>query len=108
MFETQLNLKIEYLNFIDSLFIRLFNFFRCWLLIIFYLIEINFIHIFFFFFQTIVDPDVGLIFMNRHDRREIIVDPLAKSPGSNTTRTVIESDLYDHVVLFDHVLRTKL
>lgn len=46
--------------------------------------------------------------MNRHDRKTINVDPLADSVGSNTTRTIINSKKYDHAVLYDHVVRTKI
>lgn len=52
-----------------------------------------------------MDPERGLIFKNRHDRKDLIVDPMAASPGPNTTRILVESPEYDHVVLFDHVKR---
>jgi hypothetical protein len=58
-------------------------------------------------FQVCVDPVKGLIFQNRYDRRIICVDP-AQEPGTNTTRKRIESDMYDHVILYDHVVRQRI
>ena len=59
-------------------------------------------------FKVITNPKKGLIFLCRHDRKTICADPLLASPGSNTTRTIIFSEKYDHVILFDHVIRRKL
>lgn len=58
-------------------------------------------------FKSITDPNVGLIFESRHDRHQILVDPHSK-PGNGTTRTIVYSPHYDHVVLFDHVVRNKI
>lgn len=58
--------------------------------------------------QVITDPIKGLIFISRHDRKQIIVDPSLETPGNNTRRTIIFSDRYDHVVLYDHIVRTKI
>lgn len=57
--------------------------------------------------QVITDPVKGLIFISRHDRKHISVDPALEIPGNNTTRTIIDTNLYDHVVLYDHVMRMK-
>lgn len=62
---------------------------------------------FLFEFKAITDPVKGLIFINRHDRKHISVDPSLESPGSNTTRSIVYSNRYDHVVLYDHVMRNK-
>lgn len=59
-------------------------------------------------FQVITDPIKGLIFMSRHDRKRLTVDPSLDTPGSNSTRTIIFSDRYDHVVLYDHIIRAKI
>ncbi|XP_026472482.1 uncharacterized protein C4orf22 homolog [Ctenocephalides felis] len=58
-------------------------------------------------YKAIVDPHRGLLFQNRHDRLIICPDPSLPSPGSNTTRTRIFTDRYEHVVLYDHVVRSK-
>lgn len=58
-------------------------------------------------FQVLTDPKKGLLFQNLHDRKQITVDPLAETPGSNTTRTIIYSKKYDHIVLYDHIVRRK-
>lgn len=34
----------------------------------------------------------------------IIVDPEAPSPGDYTTRTEVQTDEYEQVVIFDHVI----
>lgn len=58
-------------------------------------------------FKVISDPTLGLIFESRHDRHQILMDPLAESSGG-TTRTRVRSGDYDHVVLYDHVVRNKI
>ncbi|XP_037052322.1 cilia- and flagella-associated protein 299-like [Bradysia coprophila] len=58
-------------------------------------------------FRAIADPNQGLIFESKNDRRRISTDPL-KNPGHSSTRTVVENSNYDHVILFDHVVRAKL
>lgn len=59
-------------------------------------------------YKVITNPIQGLIFISRHDRKHILVDPTLETPGSNTTRTIVYSDRYDHVVLYDHVVRMKI
>nr|XP_009666087.1 PREDICTED: uncharacterized protein C4orf22 homolog [Struthio camelus australis] len=55
-------------------------------------------------YQVIAENACGLLFKNKSDRKIINVDPKAY-PGDNTTRTPIETDLYLHVVIYDHILR---
>lgn len=59
-------------------------------------------------YKVISDPKIGLIFMNRHDRKTICPDPKLEKPGTNTTRTLISSPRYEHVVLYDHTLRKMI
>ncbi|XP_044272124.1 cilia- and flagella-associated protein 299-like [Tribolium madens] len=58
-------------------------------------------------YKVCVDPVKGLVFQNRYDRRIICVDP-SQDPGANTTRKRVESDIYDHVILYDHVVRQRI
>lgn len=57
-------------------------------------------------FKAISDPKQGLIFESKHDRCQILVDPLFKS--TQYTRTVLRCNSYDLVVLIDHVVRGKI
>ena len=57
-------------------------------------------------FQVVADPEQGLLFKNKRDRKIINVDPRAK-PGDNSTRTEILTDEYQQVVLYDHVTRRR-
>ncbi|XP_017784223.1 PREDICTED: uncharacterized protein C4orf22 homolog [Nicrophorus vespilloides] len=61
-----------------------------------------------FNYKVMVDMQKGLIFQNRFDRKIIYVDPNLLSPGSNTTRTRIESSTYEHIVLYDHVVIQRI
>ncbi|XP_067205152.1 cilia- and flagella-associated protein 299-like [Linepithema humile] len=56
----------------------------------------------------IIDPERGLLFKNIHDRQMITVDPAAASPGVHTTRIRIRCPFYEHVILYDHVNRSKI
>lgn len=58
-------------------------------------------------FKAITDPIRGLIFESRNDRQQIFIDAFG-DVGSGSTRTVVKSEYYDHVVLFDHAVRNKL
>ncbi|CAH0554484.1 unnamed protein product [Brassicogethes aeneus] len=58
-------------------------------------------------YKALMDPSKGLIFQNRFDRKIIIVDP-DSDPGSNTKKKRIFSKMYEHVVLFDHVVRQRI
>lgn len=58
-------------------------------------------------FKAITDPIRGLIFECRHDRQQIFIDP-SGDVGSGSTRTVVKSNYYNHVVLYDHVIRSKI
>ncbi|XP_023028536.1 cilia- and flagella-associated protein 299 [Leptinotarsa decemlineata] len=53
------------------------------------------------------DPVKGLIFQNRFDRKIINPAP-GVDPGANTTRKRIYTDLYDLVIIFDHVVRQRI
>lgn len=59
-------------------------------------------------YEVITDPALGLIFVNKHDRKHISVDPTLESPGNNTVRLTIATKKYDEVVLYDHVNRKKI
>jgi len=59
-------------------------------------------------YVPIVDPKRGLLFKNIHDRHMITVDPAAASPGVQTTRVRIHCPFYEHVILYDHVIRSKI
>ncbi|XP_033194160.1 cilia- and flagella-associated protein 299-like [Bombus vancouverensis nearcticus] len=58
-------------------------------------------------FQPVIDPILGLRFKHCHDRHFINVDPGVPSPGIYTTRVRIHSQEYEHIILYDHVLRTR-
>lgn len=59
-------------------------------------------------YVPIVDPKRGLLFKNIHDRQVITIDPIAASPGVQTTRVRIHCPFYEHVILYDHVIRNKI
>lgn len=59
-------------------------------------------------YVPIVDPKRGLLFKNIHDRQVIRVDPAAASPGIQTTRIRIYCPFYEHVILYDHVIQSKI
>ncbi|XP_069705673.1 cilia- and flagella-associated protein 299-like [Periplaneta americana] len=58
-------------------------------------------------FEAIACPTSGLMFQCRNDRKNVCVDPRLLSPGSNSSRITVKSDVYEQVVLYDHVLRRK-
>ncbi|XP_072449646.1 cilia- and flagella-associated protein 299 isoform X1 [Chiloscyllium punctatum] len=58
------------------------------------------------FYQVATDNASGLLFKNKRDRKTVHVDPKV-SPGDNTTRNIIETDLYVQVVIYDHTTRRK-
>lgn len=55
-----------------------------------------------------IDPKRGLLLKNIHDRQMITVDPAAASPGMQTTRVRIHCPFYEHVILYDHVIQSKI
>ncbi|XP_045840627.1 cilia- and flagella-associated protein 299 isoform X2 [Meles meles] len=57
-------------------------------------------------YQVIADNPEGLLFKYKRDRKILNVDPKS-SPGDNSTRTPIQTELYIQVVLFDHISRRK-
>eukprot|EP00073_Rattus_norvegicus_P040069 XP_008768300.2 PREDICTED: uncharacterized protein C4orf22 homolog isoform X1 [Rattus norvegicus] len=56
--------------------------------------------------QVIADNREAYLFKYKRDRKILNVDPKAH-PGDNSTRIPIQTDLYTHAVLFDHVSRRK-
>ncbi|XP_036454152.1 cilia- and flagella-associated protein 299 [Colossoma macropomum] len=56
-------------------------------------------------YQVIAEHSSSLLFKNKKDRKILNVDPEASSPGANSSRTSIQSDLYHHVVIYDHITR---
>ncbi|KAI4898403.1 hypothetical protein NFI96_016769 [Prochilodus magdalenae] len=58
-------------------------------------------------YQVIADSPTGLLFANTKDRKILNVDPKA-SPGDNSSRTALHSDLYIHVVIYDHITRRNV
>ncbi|XP_072109235.1 cilia- and flagella-associated protein 299 [Mobula birostris] len=58
------------------------------------------------YYQVITDNASGLLFKNKRDRKVINVDPKG-IPGDNTTRNLIETELYVQVVIYDHITRRK-
>merc|ERR1712088_203361 len=58
-------------------------------------------------YQVIAENTNGLLFKSKRDRKIINVDPKAASPGPNSVRIAIETDMYTEVVIYDHVTRRK-
>ncbi|XP_076280774.1 cilia- and flagella-associated protein 299-like [Lasioglossum baleicum] len=58
-------------------------------------------------YQPVIDPNRGLRFKNLHDREFINIDPVAPSPGVDTTRIRVRCPQYEHIILYDHRLRCK-
>ncbi|KAM8940329.1 cilia- and flagella-associated protein 299 isoform 2-T2 [Pelodytes ibericus] len=57
-------------------------------------------------YQVIAENSSGLLFKNKRDRKILNVDPKA-SPGDNSTRTPIQTNLYIQAVIYDHITRRK-
>ncbi|XP_059537965.1 cilia- and flagella-associated protein 299 [Myotis daubentonii] len=57
-------------------------------------------------YQVIADNPEGLLFKYKRDRKILNVDPKA-SPGDNSTRIPIPTELYIQAVIFDHISRRK-
>ncbi|PSC75391.1 flagellar basal body [Micractinium conductrix] len=55
-------------------------------------------------FEVVADPATGLCFKSKRDRKVIIVDPAAPSPGDYTTRSEVQTGEYEQAVIFDHVV----
>ncbi|XP_057672118.1 cilia- and flagella-associated protein 299-like [Diorhabda carinulata] len=53
------------------------------------------------------DPQKGLIFQNRFDRKTINPAP-GVDPGDNTMRKRVYTDLYELVIIFDHLVRQRI
>jgi hypothetical protein len=56
--------------------------------------------------QVIADDKLGLLFKNKRDRKVLCVDP-GSLPGDNSSRSVLATDEYLQVVLYDHVTRRR-
>lgn len=59
-------------------------------------------------YEPIIDSTRGLLFKNSRDRNIIYVDPYMSFHGIGTNRETIRSEGYEHVVLYDHLLRSKM
>ncbi|XP_066431013.1 cilia- and flagella-associated protein 299 [Eleutherodactylus coqui] len=57
-------------------------------------------------YQVIAENSSGLLFKNKRDRKILNVDPKA-SPGDNSTRNPIQTDVYTQAVIYDHITRRK-
>ncbi|XP_063794747.1 cilia- and flagella-associated protein 299 isoform X1 [Pseudophryne corroboree] len=57
-------------------------------------------------YQVIAENSSGLLFKNKRDRKILNVDPKA-SPGDNSIRIPIQTDLYLQAVIYDHITRRK-
>ncbi|KAL2092571.1 hypothetical protein ACEWY4_012369 [Coilia grayii] len=57
-------------------------------------------------YEVIAENSTGLLFKNKRDRKILNVDPKA-SPGDNSSRTPLQSDLYTQVVIYDHITRRR-
>uniref|UniRef100_UPI003D6F5C2B cilia- and flagella-associated protein 299 n=1 Tax=Danio rerio TaxID=7955 RepID=UPI003D6F5C2B len=55
-------------------------------------------------YEVITENPSGLLFKCKNDRKILNVDP-EELPGDSSTRTPVQSDLYVHVVIYDHVIR---
>ncbi|KAI5063278.1 hypothetical protein GOP47_0021825 [Adiantum capillus-veneris] len=58
-------------------------------------------------YQVVADSVDGLLLKNKKDRKILSVDP-NKEPGDNSTRTTIETDEYQQVVIYDHSTRRRV
>jgi hypothetical protein len=56
--------------------------------------------------QVIADDKLGLLFKNKRDRKVLCVDP-GSLPGDNSSRSVLVTEEYAQVVLYDHVTRRR-
>lgn len=54
-----------------------------------------------------MDPVRGVLFQNRFDRKIVCVDPQSP-PGSNTTRVLIKTEMYENVVIYDHIVTQRI
>ncbi|XP_069379434.1 cilia- and flagella-associated protein 299 [Paralichthys olivaceus] len=56
-------------------------------------------------FEVLYEDPIGLLFRNKRDKKILNVDP-SSGPGEDSNRTFLPSDLYIHVVIYDHNIRT--
>ncbi|TWW60855.1 hypothetical protein D4764_05G0009450 [Takifugu flavidus] len=56
-------------------------------------------------FEVIYKACHGLLFMSRNSGKILDVDPWAE-PVADPRRTLIHSDLYLHIIIYDHDVRT--
>ena len=59
-------------------------------------------------YEPIINSKRGLLFKNIRDRNIIYVDPYLSFHGVGTSRETIRCEGYEHVVLYDHLLRRKI
>ncbi|CAH8477734.1 unnamed protein product [Schistosoma mattheei] len=58
-------------------------------------------------YTVITENPNGLLLKNKRDRKVLNVDSTAASPGDNSKRTVVETDKYLQVVIYDHITKRK-
>ncbi|XP_058053363.1 cilia- and flagella-associated protein 299-like [Anopheles bellator] len=56
-------------------------------------------------YRILCDPLRGILFRNMYDRKDVIPDPMSNYYGTNTSRLVVSSEVYEQVALYDHVVR---
>uniref|UniRef100_A0A8B9T0H6 Cilia- and flagella-associated protein 299 n=1 Tax=Anas platyrhynchos TaxID=8839 RepID=A0A8B9T0H6_ANAPL len=54
-------------------------------------------------YEVIAENSCGLLFKNKMDGKIINVNPKVY-PGDNTTRTPVKTNLYLHMVIYDHIV----
>lgn len=54
--------------------------------------------------QVQVDAKDGLLFKSTHDRKVVVVDPQAQSPGDYSTRIELETTECIQAIIFDHFI----
>lgn len=58
-------------------------------------------------YLTISQPDSMLQFMNKYDRMVINPTPFEEELGPSTKRFFYSTELYEHAVIYDHVVRKR-
>ncbi|XP_022915708.1 cilia- and flagella-associated protein 299-like [Onthophagus taurus] len=58
-------------------------------------------------YKIVVDPDIGLMFQNRFDRKYIVVDP-TQHPGPNSVRIRLATDENGTIIFYDHIVMQRI
>ncbi|CCW64567.1 unnamed protein product [Phytomonas sp. EM1] len=58
-------------------------------------------------FQVITESGFGLLMKHKRDRKIMVMDPKAPTPGDSSNRTVYHCKDYLQVTIYDHVTRFK-